>query len=138
MGYSFFPSEFFYNENYPYLGTSITVMERHIFDVNFCLGPNDQTNINNIIDIGCSSMNLLRNFKSTTKIQGDFVGIDPVPLNEISEDIYFINGFFEKSDYTLTRVLDTPNLILLDNVLEHILGFTKGTLFMFVFLLWKL
>lgn len=120
MGYSFFPSEFFYNENYPYLGTSITVMERHIFGVNFCLGPNDQTNINNIIDIGCSSMNLLRNFKSTTKIQGDFVGIDPVPLNEISEDIYFINGFFEKSDYTLTRVLDTPNLILLDNVLEHI------------------
>lgn len=119
MGYSSFPSEFFYNENYPYLGTSITVMERHNFSVNFCLGPNDQTNINNIIDIGCSSMNLLRKFKLTTKIRGDFVGIDPVPMNEIPEDIYFINGFFETSDYTLTQG-DVPNLILLDNVLEHI------------------
>lgn len=102
MGYSSFPSESFYNETYPYFGTSMTVMERHNFGVNFCLGPNDQTNINNIIDIGCSSMNLLRTFKLTTKIRGDFVGIDPVPLNEISEDMYFINGFFESSGYTLT------------------------------------
>lgn len=120
MGHSLFPSEFFYNENYPYLGTSATVKKRHHFGVNFVFGLNDQTRINNIVDIGCSSMNLLRNFKLTSKIQGDFVGIDPVPLNELSDDVYFINGFFEKSDYVLTQVLNAPNLILLDNVLEHI------------------
>lgn len=120
MGQSKIPSEIFYKENYPYLGTSKIVKERHKFGVSFVSRLSDQGEINNIIDIGCSSMNLLRNFKQRTKIQGSFVGIDPVPLNEIAEDIQFINDFFENSSFTLTNIYNTPNLILLDNVLEHI------------------
>lgn len=121
MALSAIPSDHFYGPDYPYLGASNLVKMRHARGVDFVLNNDSKLVLNNIIDVGCGNMNLLKNFRSRlNEIHGTLVGIDPVPLKDDLEGMLFINDYFETSQFDLSGPENTPNLIALENVLEHI------------------
>jgi hypothetical protein len=57
-------------------------------------------------------------------IEGQKIGVDPVPRDPEDPEILFVNAFFENSNLDLASQDNTPNLICLDNVLEHIENLT--------------
>jgi len=69
-------------------------------------------------------LNLLSTSLGGLDIEGQKIGVDPVLRDPEDEEILFVNAFFENSNLDFTSKDNTPNLICLDNVLEHIENLT--------------
>jgi methylation protein EvaC len=93
---------------------------RHQFAIRILTENLRDTYINDIVDIGCANFELLNLLKSQNfNTLGNFVGIEPSYQEAIPESVIFINDFFSSNVYTFDSY-NHPNLVILDNVLEHI------------------
>ena len=117
---SAFTSEEIYKVDYSYLGDSAIPAMRRAHGLEMILKYLDGTKFNNLIDIGCGNFELIEYFMARLDIDGQKIGVDPVPRESENDEILFVNAFFEESNLDLSSHLNTPNLICLDNVLEHI------------------
>jgi hypothetical protein len=119
-----FSAEAIYNVDYSYLGDSaipakrrahgLEMIKRHTFDIKF----------NNLIDIGCGNFELIKHFNGGLDFEGLKIGVDPVLRDPDDAEILFVHDFFENCNLDLASQDNTPNLICLDNVLEHIENLT--------------
>jgi hypothetical protein len=119
-----FSSDAIYNFGYSYLGDSTIPSLRREHGLKIILENLNGVNFNNLIDIGCGNFELIKYFMEKLEISAQKIGIDPVPRESERDDILFINTFFENSDLNLDSSEKIPNLICLDNVLEHIENLT--------------
>lgn len=117
---SAFPANAIYNVDYFYLGDSAIPSMRRAHGLEMITKYLEESEFNNLIDIGCGNFELIELFMGRLNIAGQKIGVDPVPRKSESEDILFINAFFEDSNLDLNSPINRPNLICLDNVLEHI------------------
>ena len=110
-----------YNSNYPYLGKSkVTILRRRTL-VELLKAYLNSVQIGEVVDIGCGNLELLELLRdSGLAINGEIIGIDPVPRTEIPQGVKFINGFFHP-ELAPINLSEFPTLAVLDNVLEHIL-----------------
>ncbi len=119
-----FSADAIYNFGYSYLGDSAIPSLRREHGLEIILENLNGVKFNNLIDIGCGNFELLKYFIENLEISAQKIGIDPVPRESERNDILFINTFFENSDLNLESAEKIPNLICLDNVLEHIENLT--------------
>ena len=119
-----FSADAIYNFGYSYLGDSAIPSLRREHGLEIILENLNGVKFNNLIDIGCGNFELLKYFIENLEISAQKIGIDPVPRESERNDILFINTIFENSDLNLESAEKIPNLICLDNVLEHIENLT--------------
>lgn len=109
-----------YAADYPYNGEATTVKarrERGVSLINKHIGVIEP---NCIVDIGCGQLSMITRLGEFYK-SSRLIAMDPVPLQAELRDerIEFINEYFNGQLFDLKKQ-DIPNLIILDNVLEHI------------------
>ena len=119
-----FSADAIYNFSYTYLGDSTIPSLRREHGLEIILENLSGVKFNNLIDIGCGNFELIKYFMKNLEISAQKIGIDPVPRESECNDVLFINTFFENSDLNLESAEKIPNLICLDNVLEHIENLT--------------
>jgi hypothetical protein len=109
-----------YNSSYPYISKSKIINKRRDIIIDLFMEQVGVTTINNIVDVGCGNFELLEIFRNSKLIRkGELIGIDPVYRTEVPEQITFLNTHFAPDNINL-ELSNIPNLIIMDNVLEHI------------------
>lgn len=119
-----FSAESIYNSNYSYLGNSAIPSLRRQHGLELILENTRDAQFNNLVDIGCGNFELLKLFMDKINISGNAFGIDPVLRENNDNRVVFINNYFENSDLDLNSGFGKPNLICLDNVMEHLENLT--------------
>lgn len=110
-----------YSNEYGYNGTSSGVSRRRNSSVSFLKKNILPSVIGTILDIGCNNIEMLKLAKENFSPKR-LIGIDPVKnkINEHKENnIEYYNCFFSEFNQDISSK-DT-NLIIIDNVLEHII-----------------
>ena len=109
-----------YAADYPYNGEATTVKarrERGIGLINKHIGIIEP---NCIVDIGCGQLSMITKLGECYQ-NSRLIAMDPVPLQTELKNvrIEFINEYFNGQLVNI-NVSNRPNLVILDNVLEHI------------------
>lgn len=110
-----------YSNEYGYNGASSGVSKRRNSSVSFLKRNIQPSIIGTILDIGCNNIEMLKLAKENF-VAKRLIGIDPVKnkVNEYKENgIEYYNCFF--SEFNQDIGSKDTNLIIIDNVLEHII-----------------